>query len=125
MRISAIICILLLTSGPQGFSQITEGTRAFSLAEAQSHALQHNPNVQNAKLDVDAARQRIWENTAAGLPQVSASAGYTNNLQLMTTLIPAEFFGGEPGTFTPVPEPYVTPILVKPSPPAQDCAPPT
>ena len=103
MRILTIlICILLLPLTHQGLAQISEGKKQFSLAEAQSYALQNNLNVQNARMDVDAARQLIRENTATGLPQVSAGAAYTNNLQLMTTLIPAEFFGGEAGTFMPV-----------------------
>ncbi len=86
-----------------GNAQPTEnGKTTFSLAEAQAYALEHNPNMENARLDVEAARQRIWENTAMGLPQVSASASYTNNLQLLTTLIPGEFFGGEPGSYVPV-----------------------
>ena len=37
-----------------------------------------------------------------GLPQLAGDISYTNNLQLMTTLIPAEFMGGEPGTYVPV-----------------------
>ena len=101
MRITTILfCIVLLPAVDQGLAQISEGKIAFTLAEAQSYALENN--LYNSRLDVDAARQRIWENTAIGLPQVSAGAGYTNNLQLMTTLIPAEFFDGEAGTFIPV-----------------------
>ena len=83
-------------------AQMTGGKQSFSLAEAQAYALENNLNVENARLDVTAARKRILENTAIGLPQINAGAGYTNNLQLMTTLIPAEFFDGEPGTFLPV-----------------------
>ena len=83
-------------------AQMTGGKQSFSLAEAQAYALENNLNDENARLDVTAARKRILENTAIGLPQINAGAGYTNNLQLMTTLIPAEFFDGEPGTFLPV-----------------------
>ena len=84
------------------WSQLEDSKSKFSLLEAQQYGLENNVNVINADLDVKAAKQRIWENTALGLPQVNASAGYTNNLKLMTTLIPAEFFGGEPGTLQPV-----------------------
>jgi outer membrane protein len=75
---------------------------SFTLAEAQAFAVENNLNVENARLDIEAARQRIWENTAMGLPQINAAASYTNNLQLMTTLIPGEFFGEEPGSYVPV-----------------------
>lgn len=103
MRLSILIIGAGLIAGTaEGPAQVTRGKTMYSLKEAQDYALENNLNIVNARLDVDAARKRIWENTAAGLPQVSASAGYTNNLQLMTTLIPAEFFQGEPGTFIPV-----------------------
>ena len=86
-----------------GNAQLTENRKtSFTLAEAQAFALENNLNVENARLDIEAARQRIWENTALGLPQITAGAMYTNNLQLMTTLIPGEFFGQEPGTYIPV-----------------------
>ena len=75
---------------------------SFTLAEAQAYAVEHNLNVENARLDYESAREVIRENVAMGLPQISGEVGYTNNLQLMTTLIPAEFMGGEPGTYVPV-----------------------
>jgi outer membrane protein len=98
-----IIVVIWMSVPGAGSGQTASGSKtSFSLTEAQSYAVEHNLNVQNARLDVEAARQRIWENTASGLPQISATASYTNNLQLMTTLIPAEFFQGEPGTYIPV-----------------------
>ncbi len=100
--LTIIMCFMMLPAAYRGYAQTGEGTKSFSLKEAQDYAVLNNSTVLNARLDVDAARQRIWENTASGLPQISASAGYTDNLQLMTTLIPAEFFGGDPGTFMPV-----------------------
>jgi outer membrane protein len=110
MKITIILlCISLLPLSWQVQAQInegpiSEGPRAFSLSEAQAYAVQNNLNVQNARLDVDASRKLIWENTAMGLPQISASAGYNNNLKLATTLLPAEIFDptAEPGTFLPV-----------------------
>ena len=94
--------IWLMTPGTGSGQTVPGGKTSFSLSEAQAYAVEHNLKVENARLDVEAARQRIRENAASGLPQISASASYTNNLQLMTTLIPAEFFGGEPGTYFPV-----------------------
>ena len=99
-KILAIAALLLVSQ--YSWSQLEDNKSEFSLLEAQHFGLENNVNVINAGLDIKAANQRIWENTALGLPQVSASAGYTNNLKLMTTLIPAEFFGGEAGTFQPV-----------------------
>jgi len=66
--------------------------KTFSLNEARSHALQFNYDAQKSQLDVTAARKKIWETTGAGLPQISTTIGYTNNLELPTVLIP-DFFG--------------------------------
>ncbi|MGD2085447.1 MAG: TolC family protein [Candidatus Aminicenantes bacterium] len=72
-----------------------------SLPEVQEYAVKHSTATKNARLDVAMARKKIWETTATGLPQISASASYMNNLQIPTTLIPAEFLDpdAEPGTF--------------------------
>ncbi len=94
------VWLLLAVQGQAQYNE--EKKRNFTLAEAQAFAVKNNLNVANARLDIESARQRIWENTAMGLPQISAGASYTNNLQLMTTLIPGEFFGGEAGSYIPV-----------------------
>jgi len=75
-----------------------------SLKEVQAYAVKHSTATQNARLDVAMAKKKIWETTATGLPQISAGASYMNNLQIPTTLIPAEFLDpdAEPGTFVGV-----------------------
>ena len=98
---SVLFMLTVNTAGAQSIA-IEQKKTAFTLAEAQAYALENNLNVENSRLDLESARQLIRENVAMGLPQVAADVGYTNNLQLMTTLIPAEFMGGEPGTYVPV-----------------------
>ena len=71
--------------------------RSFTLNEAQDFAIENNLNISNARLDVEHAEKVIWENTAVGLPQVNSSINYNNNLNLTTSLLPAEIFGGTPG----------------------------
>lgn len=75
---------------------------SFSLDQAISHALEHNYKVINSGRDIEKAEKRKWETTASGLPQISASANYTNNFDLQKSLVPAEFFGGNPGEFIAV-----------------------
>lgn len=72
-----------------------------SLKEVQGYAVKHSTATQNARLDVAMAKKKIWETTATGLPQISAKVSYMNNLQIPTTLIPAEFLDpdAEPGSF--------------------------
>lgn len=72
---------------------------SFSLDEAINFAIENNYTSINASRDIDAAKQKKWETTAAGLPQISAGIDYTNNFELQKSLVPAEFFGGAPGEF--------------------------
>ena len=73
--------------------QVEPGTQStFSLEEAKDFAVINNLNAENARLDITSADRRVWETAASGLPQLSASAVYNNNLSLATTLIP-DFLG--------------------------------
>ena len=74
--------------------QETADTLYFSLEESLLYAIENNLNAKNARLDIDAADQRVWETAARGLPQVSASVNYNYNINLATTLIPD--FTGDP-----------------------------
>lgn len=75
------------------------GQQTFSLKQAQDYAAEHAYAVQNKQLEVEKAKKTIWETTTIGLPQITASANYTYNAQIPQTPVPAEFFGGTPGTF--------------------------
>jgi len=64
-------------------------THTLSLKQAQDYALEHNAGMKNAKLDIELARKKIWETTAIGLPQVSASGSYQHIFK-----VPELSFGG-------------------------------
>lgn len=72
------------------------------LATAIDLAKTNNRTLRNAQMDVSIARQKRRETIAIGLPQVSLSAGYVNALKQPVSLIPAEFFGGNPGEFNEI-----------------------
>ncbi|MBC7438377.1 MAG: TolC family protein, partial [Flavobacterium sp.] len=74
----------------------------FSLEEAISHALTNNYSVINAGRDIESSKEKKWETTAMGLPQINAGLDYTNNFVLQKSVVPAEFFGGKPGEFATV-----------------------
>lgn len=95
---AAFFALLTVSSGN---AQQESGELKLSLIEAQNYALQHNKMVLTAKSDIQASKVALWETISAALPQVSASASFTDNLKLMTTLLPGEFFG-KPGTKIPV-----------------------
>lgn len=83
-----------------GISQ--EAPTQFSLQEAIEFALINNRNSINAQFDIEAAKAQKWETTASGLPQINASVDYQNFLKQQVQVLPAEFFGGQPGEFTEV-----------------------
>lgn len=98
-NILTILTLLLLSGLVHG--QETK-TYKFSLEEAVTFALDSNRTAINAQRDIAKAIKQKWETTAAGLPQVNGELTYQNQIIQPTQFIPAEFFGGEPGTFQPV-----------------------
>ena len=97
--------LLALAFGPvavlaQNTRDTTTGVRhEFSLQQAIDYASKNNVQVKNALLEVKKQQATNREVTSAALPQVSASGSYTYNAKLPVSLVPAEFFGGQPGTF--------------------------
>ncbi|MBO0331092.1 TolC family protein [[Muricauda] lutisoli] len=75
---------------------------SFSLDQAISYALEHNYSAINASRDIVDAQKQKWETIADGLPQISGAVSYQNQLKQPVAQIPAEFFGGEPGTYQEV-----------------------
>lgn len=74
----------------------------FSLQQAIDFALENNRKSINAAYDIAAAKAQKWETTASGLPQINASVDYQNFLKQQIQVLPAEFFGGNPGEFAEV-----------------------
>src|SRR6187402_2772207 len=74
----------------------------FSLEQAIAHALTNNYSAINAGRDIEASKEKKWETTAMGLPQINGAVDYTNNFVLQKSVVPAEFFGGNPGEYAEV-----------------------
>lgn len=94
---TGIILIYFLT----GFASAQEEL-SFTIKEAQNYALENNYDVRNARLNIKAAQKQRMEVTAAGFPQIEASADYQKLIDIPTQLIPGEFFGEDAGTTVPV-----------------------
>ena len=73
-----------------------------SLDQALNYAYAHNNQMVNAAQDVRDAYAQKWVAIASGLPQIDGGLDYQNQLKRPVSLLPGEFFGGEPGTFIPV-----------------------
>ena len=82
-------------------AQENSGELKLSLKEAQEYAIKNNKMVITSRMDVEASKIALWETISNALPQVSASGSFTDNLKLMTTLLPGDFFG-KPGEKIPV-----------------------
>ncbi|TXB63927.1 TolC family protein [Vicingus serpentipes] len=71
---------------------LAQETQSFSLAQAQSYALENNYDKLNAESDLLIAKKKVWETTGIGLPQVNFEAKLQNFIDLPTSLIPANAF---------------------------------
>ena len=97
--IKKIILILCVGFGTLHAQNLPESV---SLEEAVAYALENNRSVINANLEVQKAYKEKWKTIAIGLPQITAEADYQNFIELPTSLIPAQFFGGKEGEFAEV-----------------------
>lgn len=94
--ISVILAGLFIPVGIFGQTPL-----AFSLKQAHEYAYEHNFTLKNAQNDIEIARKTVKENTAIGLPQISAHIDYLDYIKMPTMLLPGEFFGS-PGEQIPV-----------------------
>lgn len=102
MRNHFLTFIALVTLNMVTAQDEVTDTYSFTLQEAVDFALKNNYSSINADRDLIDARKQKWETIATGLPQVTGAIGYQNQLIQPVAQIPAEFFGGEPGTFQTV-----------------------
>ena len=91
-KIGLLMIIILLSNN-------LFGQNAFTLENAIDYALENNRLSKNATSNLEIANAKKWETIATGLPQINAFIDYNNNLKQPVSLVPAEFFGGNPGEF--------------------------
>ncbi|SED21026.1 Outer membrane protein TolC [Tenacibaculum sp. MAR_2009_124] len=73
-----------------------------SMQDAIDYAIKNNYDNKVATKNIDAAKERKWETTTIGLPQINGKLDYQNWLKQQVSFLPAELAGGEAGTFVPV-----------------------
>ncbi len=74
-------------------AQENKGPISLSLKQAQEYALQNNKSILNANLDVEAAKKKVWETTAIGLPQISGKGSYSYTPELSGSIEQFNQFG--------------------------------
>jgi outer membrane protein TolC len=82
MKKSVYILLTTLLS-IQAFAQQKE-VQSFSLQQAVEYAKKNNYTLKNSKLDIELAQKKVKETLAMGLPQINASANFTNNITVAT-----------------------------------------
>ena len=100
MKNKILLTFIMLVSILQ--AQDKKETYSFSLQQAIDHALQHNYSVINADRDIASAKQKKWETTASGLPQISGSASYLHNFDFTLQGVSGNAFnpGGDPNAIS-------------------------
>ena len=95
MKIHLFLFLNLLV----GTSQAQDLPESLSLEEAINFGLTNNSSIINADRDIQKAKKDKWKIIATGLPQINSQINYQNFLEMPISLVPAEFFGGNPGDF--------------------------
>ena len=97
MRKLTLILLLLVAFNVTNAQQTTPQRYSFSLNEAIEHALQYNYTAINAGRDIEISKQKKWETTANGLPQINGTVDYQNAFKLQSNIID---FNGTPALLT-------------------------
>jgi len=85
-------------------AQDKKETFSFTLQQAIDHAIENNYSSINAKRDIEAAKQKKWETTASGLPQITSNLQYLNNLDFQVQGVSGNAFnpGGDPNEISTI-----------------------
>ena len=101
MKHSIILTLLLFISYLN--AQEKKEIYTFTLEQAIEHALKNNYAAINAAKDIEAAKEKKWETTASGLPQINGNVSYLNNLDFTEQGVTGGGgFGGAPGTVSTI-----------------------
>ena len=85
--------LIIITTLSIGFSSYAQKPdMVLSLDEAIQIALKNSYNTKASKNNVLSAKETVWETTATGLPQISASINYQNFIKQPVSLLPAAAF---------------------------------
>lgn len=93
------VTVILLLSGSAAWAQ---PANEFSVKQAAEYGLKNAVQVKNALLDVLIQQQSNRDITSAAYPDIKATGSFNDYLNIPTSLLPGEFFGGAAGTFIPV-----------------------
>jgi outer membrane protein TolC len=98
------VAILILSCTITGTSLQAQSVakHEFSVQQCVEYARKNNAQVKNALITVQIQEQTNRGVTSAALPSVTGSLNATSYIDIPTTLVPAQFFGGAAGTYEAV-----------------------
>ena len=73
-----------------------------SLEDALIIGLENNTTIRKANKELLKAYKEKWRTISIGLPQIKSTISYQNFIEMPISLVPAEFFGGNPGEFAEI-----------------------
>lgn len=85
-----------------GSNLMAQNINQLTAKQTVEYGLKNAYQVKNALLDILIQQESNKEITAAAYPQINANGSFNDYLNIPTSLLPGEFFGGAPGTFIPV-----------------------
>lgn len=94
--------LIIAFSGSTNAQQVDTSTYNFSLRQAVDFSLQNSTTVRNAQLEQVQAKEKTQEVVGIALPQINGSFQVQDFVEIPTSLIPAEIFGGPAGQYIPV-----------------------
>ncbi|MFD2908791.1 TolC family protein [Flavobacterium ardleyense] len=102
MKEKLIVTLLLLSF--LGNAQEKKTTYSFTLQQAIEHAVENNYAAINANRDIEIAKQKKWETTASGLPQITSNLQYLNNLDFQVQGVSGNAFdpNGDPNAISTI-----------------------
>ncbi|SNB11551.1 putative outer membrane efflux protein [Flavobacterium psychrophilum] len=101
MKNKLILTLFLFASILQ--AQEKKQSYSFTLQQAIAHATQNNYSAINASRDIEVAKEKKWETTTIGLPQINGTVSYLNNLQYTKQGVTGGgAFGGAPGSVSTI-----------------------
>jgi outer membrane protein TolC len=97
-----LICLLI--TSVLFAQEANQKQSSFTLQQAIEYAIENNYSAINAKRDIEAAKQKKWETTASGLPQISSNLQYLNNLDFQVQGVSGNAFnpGGDPNEISTI-----------------------
>ncbi len=96
------LILFSVLGGVGGSLGAQEAPLTLSLPDAIQMALRQSGDIQDARLALEEARERVSEAWGSVFPTLDLSSSYTRNIAPAVSFLPAQFFGGEEGEYVKV-----------------------